>query len=72
MEYLTNKIHDAVNEKKIQIVEGIHTILFTNSKATVLLNQGFKSSEFWRKKNNLLNNKWNIPMNKCSGFRRNR
>ena len=49
MEYLTNKIHDAVNEKKIQIVEGIHTIFFTNSKATVLLDQGVKSSEFWKK-----------------------
>ena len=29
--------------------EGIHTILFTNSKAIVLLDQGVKSSEFWKK-----------------------
>lgn len=35
--------------KPDQLVEGIHTILFTNSKATVLLDQGVKSSEFWKK-----------------------
>lgn len=36
--------------KADEIVEGIHTILFTNSKATVLLDQGVKSSEFWKEK----------------------